>query len=86
MNRKLYSILTVVAVSFALVIGFGGFTVVKAAPSYIGGESPNPPADAVNLVGADLAKNSPRAVTTDSDSRASGFAPDTYGLHGTLQP
>ena len=86
MNRKLYSIITVVAVSFALVLGFGGFNVVKAAPSYSGGESPNPPAGEVNLFGADEAGNSAGVIARDRDPRAFRFAPDTYGLHGTLRP
>ncbi len=86
MKRRIFSITAAVGLSLALVFGFGGVNVVKAAPNYTGGEALNPPAGgAVNLIGADQAANS--VVTTgDRDFRTDKFAPDTYGLRGTLRP
>ncbi|MCE5333382.1 MAG: hypothetical protein LLG06_02210 [Desulfobacteraceae bacterium] len=83
MNRKLFSIVAIVAVSSALVLGFGSFSAVKAVPG-ISGESVTPLTPALNVFGVDRADNS--IVSRDYDSSASEWSPDTYGLHGTLRP
>jgi len=84
MNKKFYSIVTVVAVAFALVLGFGPFSAVKAVPG-ASGESVSPLAPGEsNAFGVDLAGTS--AVSRDYDSRINEPSFDTYGLHGTLRP
>lgn len=85
MNRKLYSILTVVAVSFALVLGFGAFNVVKAVPG-TSGERVIVPGAGVDQFGIDAAANRVETMNRDRELGNFRFSPDTYGLHGTLRP
>lgn len=86
MKTRIISIVTVVAVSFALVLGLGVFNAAKAVPGNSGERISPPTPGVVDIVGVDRADNSLKAVTRDSDSRSTVFAPDTYGLHGTLRP
>lgn len=82
MNRKLYSIVTVVAVAFALVLGFGVLNPAKAVPGETG-DGYKIPAGQVSQFGLDFADNS--AQVKDKDARNPGFIPDSYGLSGTSQ-
>ncbi len=84
MKTRIISIVTVVAVSFALVLGLGVFNVAKAVPGNSGERISPPTPGVVDVVGVDRADNSLKS--RDSDSRSTVFAPDTYGLHGTLRP
>ncbi len=86
MKSRIFVIVTLVGVSLALVLGFGGFNAAKAGPSYIGGESPNPPAESANLIGDDEATNTTVVITKDSDFRAGKLTSDAYGLNTTLRP
>ena len=88
MNSKLLSIFTVIAVSFALVLGFGALNTVKAVPG-TSGERVIVPGAGIDQVGIDGADNSigiAGRADKDPGSTRSAFAPDTYGLHGSLRP
>ncbi len=84
MNRRLYSTLAAVAVLLALFIGFGAFNTAKAVPG-TSGEQVIVPTAGVNQFGVDAANNSPGSLDKDAAFRGSRFAPDTYGLYGTLR-
>ncbi len=79
MNRKPYSILTVVAVAFALVLGFGTLNAAKAVPG-TAGDAYNLPPGNVNLIGLDAADNSVRVIDRDVAPAPRGFFTDSYGL------
>ncbi|MHC1726159.1 MAG: hypothetical protein AB9866_09165 [Syntrophobacteraceae bacterium] len=69
--------LTILAVAFALVIGFGAFSTTMAASDNFNWDYPGQ----VNLIGIDEANNS-LAGHADRDRGVPGFTFDTYGLAG----
>ncbi len=85
MSRKHCFRLTAGAVAFALVLGFGAFNTAKAVPNNSGKRQRVITGD-VNFVGTDKANTSSNFVGRDAESGDYRFAPDTYGLHGTLRP
>ncbi len=85
MNRKHYFNLTVVGVAFALVLGLGAFNVAKAVPNN-SGKRPSILTGEIDFAGTDKANNSAKVIIRDSESGDYRFAPDSYGLHGTLRP
>ncbi len=84
MNRKHYT-LTVAAVAFTLVLGFGSFNVAKAVQNN-SGKRPSVITGEVDFAGTDKADDSIKIKFRDAESGANRLAPDTYGLHGTLRP
>jgi len=85
MRSKTFSIVTVAAVSFALVLGLGAFNAAKAVSGQSGERIAPPAPGVVDIFGADGANNTVRTVPRDSDA-STKFAPDTYGVHNTLRP
>ncbi len=69
MNRKIFSILTIVAASFVLVLGAGVFNVAKADSDPCCGPFTLTIGD-VNQVGDDEAVNSPKLLERDLDAGA----------------
>ncbi len=89
MNRKFFSILSVVAVAFALVFGFGSVNVAKAVPA-MNGDGYSVPAGTSNLFGVDGADITAGAGAIDrdrgNDMDRDKAAPDySYGLWGKSQ-
>lgn len=84
MTRKILSILSVVAVTFALVLGSGMLDTAKAL-QVRNGDGYTAPAGQVNLFGLDNAGNPVKVADKDSDLKANKFAPDFYGLLGKSQ-
>ena len=68
MNRKLFYSLSIVAVAFALVLGFGTLNVAKAVPGE-NGDGYTLPLGASNLFGADPADNSAVVIDRDRDAQ-----------------
>jgi hypothetical protein len=84
MNKRFFFSLSVIAVAFALVLGFGALNAAKAVPGE-SGSNYNFPAGQANLFGVDEAHNVLGGLNRDSDFRANSFAPAPYGLRGTSQ-
>ncbi len=83
MKKFIYS-LSVVAVAFALVFGFGTLNTAKAVPGE-NGEGYNLPAGENNLFGVDQADNSTVGIDRDRDADLRAHEFDSYGLFGTSQ-
>ncbi len=84
MNKRFFSRLTIVAVAFTLVIGFGTFNAAKALTGENGMGYNLAPGQTI-LIGADFAGNSVGAARNDADSRPHELVSDSYGLRGTSQ-
>lgn len=80
MNAKFFYSLSIVAVAFALVLGFGTLNAARAVP----GENGYPVGTAT-LFGPDKAANSILVVDRDRDEYLRAHEFDTYGLMGTSQ-
>ncbi len=78
MNTKLFYSLSIVAVAFALVLGFGTLNVAKAVP----GENGYPVGTAT-VFGVDKAQNIILLADRDADLMAGEF--DSYGQMGASQ-
>lgn len=83
MKKRFGSIVLAGVLGFALILGLGSIDSAKAL-SGASGEHISLPAGESNLFATDEAGNS--LVRRDTDSATTKFAPDTYGLHGTLRP
>ncbi len=89
MNRKFFSILSVVAVAFALVFGLGTLDTAKAVPG-MNGDGYTAPEGTSNLFGIDGADITAGAGTIDRDrgndmDRDKAVSDYSYGLWGKSQ-
>ena len=84
MNTKSFYSLSVIAVAFALVLGFGTLNTAKAVPGE-NGDGYTLPAGTANLFGADAVLNSIVVIDRDRDADLRAHEFDLYGMLGTSQ-
>ena len=84
MNTKLFYSLSIVAVAFTLVLGFGTLNVAKAI-QVENGDGYTLPLGVSNLFGADPADNSALVIDRDRDAQLRAHEFDTYGMLGVSQ-